>query len=125
MKVLLIEDELLIQKALKTLMEKRGAQVDVTSQGREAIQMIKKKQYDRIITDLMLNDITGFDIIEETRTLFSPVEITNKFRVITAYSSSKIIDNLAKYEVQVYHKPFEALNKTIQQLMELNEKDYD
>ena len=46
-KILLIEDEPLIQKSLKKLLEKRGANVVVESRGREAIQLILNEKFDR------------------------------------------------------------------------------
>ena len=79
MKILIIEDEVLIQQSLKILMENMGLSVDVTAQGREAIIMLQKTNYDKIICDLMLQDITGFDVIEESLKRYSREEIKNKF----------------------------------------------
>ena len=42
-RILLIEDELLIQKSLKILLERQGAVVDAVSSGREAIQRIAQE----------------------------------------------------------------------------------
>ena len=70
-KILLIEDEPLIQKSLKKLLEKRGVEVVVESRGREAIQLILNQKFDRIICDLMLQDISGFDVIEEAKGRFT------------------------------------------------------
>ena len=66
-KILLIEDELLIQKSLKILMERQGAIVDAVSSGREAIKLIAQQSYHKIICDLMLQDISGMDVLEEAK----------------------------------------------------------
>lgn len=112
-KILLVEDELLIQKSLKKLLEKRGATVDVESSGREAIQRLKTQSYDRIICDLMLQDISGFDVIEESKSKLQASEIAVKFVIITAYCSEQVLDKAKKYGCQVLSKPFDDMNKTL------------
>jgi CheY-like chemotaxis protein len=113
MKILLIEDEILIQKSLKKLLEKKGASVDVASQGREAIELIKNNEYERIICDLMLKDITGFDVIEESKSKYSIDEISKLFVIITAYSSQQVLEKAHKYNCLVINKPFNDIGETI------------
>lgn len=113
MKILVIEDEILIQKSLQKLLKRKGAEVDVTASGIEAIELIKKNNYDRIICDLMLKDITGFDILEESRSVLSPNDISNKFVIMTAYSSEQITEQASQYNCQFVNKPFESLENTI------------
>lgn len=114
MKILLIEDEILIQKSLQRLLEKKGAQVDVASQGRDAIEMIKANDFDRIVCDLMLKDITGFDVIEESKSKYSIDDISKRFVIITAYSSEQVLEKARKYNCLVLNKPFENTIKAIQ-----------
>jgi DNA-binding response OmpR family regulator len=66
-KILVIEDEILIQQSLKKLLERRGFSVDVSASGKQAINMILNGHYDRSVCDLMLQDISGFDVIEESK----------------------------------------------------------
>ena len=114
MKILVIEDELLIQKSLKKLLEKKGAQVDVSSTGKLAIEMILSNDYDRIICDLMLQDITGFDIIEESKKRYDIDDISNIFIIMTAYSSPQIVEKAKGYGCKVLSKPFEDIEEAIQ-----------
>lgn len=113
MKVLIIEDEILIQKSLKKLIEKRGHEVAATASGIQAIELIKNNDYDRIICDLMLNDITGFDIIEDIKTKYSPYMISQKFVIMTAYSSDQVLEKAGHYNCQILNKPFENINEAI------------
>ena len=39
----------------------------------------------------MLQDITGFDIIEDSKAKYSAQEISKKFVIITAYSSDQVL----------------------------------
>jgi CheY-like chemotaxis protein len=106
MKILVIEDEILIQQSLKKLLEKMGAVVSVESRGTEALTLIKSENFDRIVCDLMLQDITGFDIIEESKSLYSNTEISKKFIIITAYSSEQVLTKAHEYGCIVLNKPF-------------------
>lgn len=112
-KILLIEDEPLIQKSLKKLLERQGAQVSVESQGKDAIEHIRREKFDRIICDLMLQDISGFDVIEESKSKYSMNEIANLFIIITAYSSPQVLEKAAQYGCLVLSKPFENIEEAI------------
>lgn len=112
-RILLVEDEPLIQKSLKKLLEKRGVEVTVESRGREAIQLILNQQFDRIICDLMLQDISGFDVIEEAKARFTMAEISKLFIIITAYSSPHVIEKAQQYGCLLLSKPFENIEEAL------------
>lgn len=112
-KILLIEDEPLIQKSLKKLLENRGAEVTVESRGKEAIQLLLNQDFDRVICDLMLQDISGFDVIEESKQRFTIAEITKLFIIITAYSSPHVIEKATQYGCQLLSKPFENIEEAL------------
>jgi CheY-like chemotaxis protein len=113
-KILLIEDEILIQKSLKKLLEARGAVVSVESSGKEAIETIFQNEFDKIVCDLMLKDITGFDVIEESKKKYTIEEIGKLFVIITAYSSQQVLDKAKSYGCSVLSKPFEDMNTALE-----------
>ncbi len=117
MRVLIVEDERLILKSLSKLISKKGHHVDSTESGNEAIELIKTNEYDRIICDLMLNDISGFDILEYSKVHFTSDEIAKKFKLITAYSSQKVIENAKKYNCSLLNKPFNNIQAAITELL--------
>ncbi len=112
-KILLIEDEPLIQKSLKKLLEKKGATVFVESRGKDAISQILNQDFDRIICDLMLQDISGFDVIEESKKRYSPREISKLFIIITAYSSNQVMEKANSYNCKLLSKPFQNIEEAL------------
>lgn len=112
-KILIVEDELLIQKSLQKLLEKKGSNVSVESSGKEAIQKILSHNFDKIICDLMLSDITGFDVIEESKKKYSSKEIAAKFVIITAYTSDQTIRKASEYGCKILGKPFDDMNSAL------------
>ena len=116
-KILLIEDELLIQKSLKILMERQGAIVDAVSSGREAIKLIAQQSYHKIICDLMLQDISGMDVLEEAKKTYPLADMGRHFIIITAYSSPQVLNKAKEYGCQVISKPFQNLEVVIAQFL--------
>jgi CheY-like chemotaxis protein len=112
-RILVIEDEILIQQSLKKLLERRGFSVDVSASGKQAINMILSTHYDRIVCDLMLQDISGFDVIEESKKKFSTDEISTKFVIMTAYNSPQVLSKANSYQCKLLNKPFDNLEEAI------------
>lgn len=113
MKFLIIEDEPLIQQTLKKVLEKKGHEVVSTASGLDAIGLIRTNNFDKIICDLMLQDISGFDIIDESKTKYNLDEISQLFIIITAYSSPQIMKKANDYQCKILQKPFSNLNNAI------------
>lgn len=73
-KVLVVDDEKLIVKGIRFSLEQDGMEVDCAYDGEEALEMIKSKEYDIILLDVMLPKLTGFEVCQQTRE-FSSVPI--------------------------------------------------
>lgn len=114
MKILIVEDEPLIAKSLKKLLEKKGCNIHWEASGNKAIEIIREESFDRIICDLMLQDVSGFDVIEDSKERYNNSEIGQKFIIITAYSSPQVLDRASQYGCMVLSKPFEDLNEAIE-----------
>ncbi len=123
MNILLIEDEQLIQKSLKKLLELRGAYVVAVSTGNDAVVKLKEFKFDRIICDLMLNDITGFEIIEEAIAVYGRDCISQLFIIITAYSSAQTLDTASQYGCKILSKPFHDINIAIDEFMSISNEE--
>ena len=73
-KVLVVDDEKLIVKGIRFSLEQDGMEVDCAYDGEEALNMIKNKEYDIILLDVMLPKLTGFEVCQQVRE-FSGVPI--------------------------------------------------
>ena len=65
--ILVVDDEKLIVKGIKFSLEQEGMQVDVAYDGEEALALIKEKDYDLVVLDVMLPDINGFEVCRKIR----------------------------------------------------------
>lgn len=73
-KVLVVDDEKLIVKGIRFSLEQDGMEVDCAYDGEEALEMVRKKEYDIILLDVMLPKLTGFEVCQQIRE-FSGVPI--------------------------------------------------
>lgn len=73
-KVLVVDDEKLIVKGIRFSLEQDGMEVDCAYDGEEALGMIRQKEYDIILLDVMLPKLTGFEVCQQIRE-FSTVPV--------------------------------------------------
>lgn len=66
-KILIIEDERSIAELERDYLEINGYEVDIECTGKMGLMQAKNKDYDLIILDLMLPEISGFEICREIR----------------------------------------------------------
>lgn len=66
-KILVVDDELAIQKALVKFLQSLSYDVDSASDGAEAIEKAKNKVYQLVITDLKMPNMTGIDLIKNLK----------------------------------------------------------
>ena len=74
MRILLVDDELAIQRAVGPLLRSRGYEVDVAGTGAEALDLFEQRTPDLIVLDLGLPDIEGTEVCRRIRAK-SPVPI--------------------------------------------------
>ncbi len=67
MKLLLVEDNIQLNKALSTLLKRNSYLVDSALDGEEALIYLKDYQYDAIILDIMLPKIDGLEVLRRAR----------------------------------------------------------
>ena len=109
------EDANLISEKLTK--ENNLATIDKTSSGLKAIELVKSKNYDLVILDLVLAEVDGFEVIEEIKNLNKNTKII----VLSALSSDTFIKKAMSLGVDYYMlKPanLDVLSKRVKDLVE-------
>ena len=83
MKVLIIEDEYNLADVIKERLEKEKLTVDIVEDGEEGYYYASNNTYDLIILDVMLPNMSGFQILDKLRT----DNINSKIIMLTARST--------------------------------------
>jgi two-component system, NtrC family, response regulator AtoC len=83
--ILLVDDEEPIREAMLLLLKAADYRITACASGQEALQILAIEQFDIIITDLFLPDITGIDILTKAKVLFPSLEVI----LITGHASAE------------------------------------
>lgn len=67
MKILLVEDNTQLNRALSAVLKRNSYIVDSAFDGEDALQMISEYKYDVIILDIMLPSVNGLEVLKRAR----------------------------------------------------------
>ena len=67
MKILIVEDDDKISQFIQKGLKESGFGVDSAAKGLDGLHMAQENTYDAIVMDIMLPEISGFDVIERLR----------------------------------------------------------
>ena len=68
-KILLVDDEIEITEINKRYLEQSGYDIDIANDGKEALEKYTRNKYSLIITDIMMPNMDGYDLISEVQYL--------------------------------------------------------
>ncbi|MBN2639223.1 MAG: sigma-54-dependent Fis family transcriptional regulator [Bacteroidales bacterium] len=64
-KVLVVDDESSIRRTLKDILEFEKYEVDLASNGKDALELIQNQNYDVILLDIKMPEIDGMEVLEK------------------------------------------------------------
>jgi len=100
---LVAEDDRDFRELLTSVFKDAGHQVDQAVDGREALEMIRGRKYDVVLTDIMLPVRDGMEILQETKSVSPDTEVL----VMTAYGTMDSAAQAMKLGAADYlQKPF-------------------
>ena len=67
MRVLLIEDDIAVARSIELMLKAAGFNIYMTDLGEEGVDLGKVYEYDIIILDLALPDISGYEVLKQLR----------------------------------------------------------
>lgn len=120
-RILIVDDEVLVNKFLETRLIKENLLVDMATDGQEALKMIEKQKFDVILTDLMIPNVAGRELIMQIQQ--SALNSDTSIIVLSSLSSDEIIVDLLTTGVRDYIvKPFSVnvIVAKIKQLLQMN-----
>lgn len=110
-KILVIDDEELIIKSLRKLLEKNGFTVFVAKNGQDALIMTEDEEFDLIVADIRMPGMNGVETIE---TIYNNLKKTNSKKTsvifITGYADEEIKQKAKNLGPIAYiYKPFDIV----------------
>ena len=119
-KILVVDDEPNSTKLLKKVLTKRGYDVDELNDSQKALEMLKETNYNIIISDLQMPDVSGLELLKAKHDDSIFIMITGYGSVTSAVESMKLgaydyINkpfNLEEFQIKVDKAPRELISQT-------------
>lgn len=116
-KILVVDDEVTVCTSIQKILTKRGYSVDNSLNAKDALEKIKDNKFDLVITDLMMPDTDGMELLQIIKEHYPELEVI----VITGYASIDTAVKATKLGASDYlPKPF-----TPDELTEITKKAFD
>ncbi len=101
--VLVVDDEQSMCDFLKIMMEREGFTVEVETNGQQALEILTRKRFDVVITDIRMPGVGGLEILEQVKA----IDPTMAVIVMTAFGTKETaIQALNKGASFFIEKPF-------------------
>jgi DNA-binding response OmpR family regulator len=119
MKILVVDDELIIRKLLYDILTNEGHEVFLAKGGGEAIDQARKNAFGLILSDVHMPDLTGLEVVTTVR------EFDQRVVFVMMDSFPDVLSQLAQERgaITCIHKPF-ALEELRSIVREVEEKIY-
>ncbi len=101
--ILLLDDEPIVGQRLKSGLVKMGCEVETFENPVEAMARIAQKKFDIVITDVMMAEASGIQVLETAKKLNPAVKVI----IITGYATAELArEAMDKGAYDMIAKPF-------------------
>jgi DNA-binding NtrC family response regulator len=101
--ILLVDDEKIVGNRLKPALTKIGCNVEVFEDPKKAIRRIGEKEFDVIVTDIMMEEVNGIQVLEEAQKQSDRTKVI----IITGYATVSLArEAMDKGAYDIIEKPF-------------------
>jgi two-component system response regulator AtoC len=104
-KILVIDDEDSMCNFMEIMLAKEGYQVDSATSGKDGIRLLKEQNYELVIADLNMPEMSGLDVLKEVKSFKQDQDLI----VMTAYASvDTAIEAMKQGAADYITKPFKV-----------------
>ena len=104
-RILVVDDEVLIQNILRKILEKEGYQVRTATSGSEALKLMAAEPADIVISDVRMPEMDGFELLKQLKESYPASGVIMMTGFSDAYS---IKDALLLGADEYVTKPFKS-----------------
>ncbi|HUU50119.1 MAG TPA: response regulator [Nitrospinota bacterium] len=113
-KILVVDNELEILNVLQDVLNILGYAPVVVTSGKDALEIFEKGKFSLVITDMVMPDINGLDLLKEIKKLDSNIPVV----IITGFGSEVIEEAIQAGADGYIEKPFKI--EDIKNILEKN-----
>jgi two-component system, NtrC family, response regulator PilR len=102
-RILVVDDEESIREFLDIMLRKEGYEVTTAEDGQKALDVMKKKAFDMVISDMQMPNVTGMELLKQVKDQYPDM----LFMMITAFGTTETAVDAMKLGAYDYlTKPF-------------------
>jgi len=106
-KILLVEDDTLLLEVMRSILEAEGYEIHPAGNGKQALECFEGVNPDLIVSDIMMPEMDGFELLESVRVM--PNGVTVPFLFLSARTERADVSRARLLGVDDYlFKPFDA-----------------
>ena len=106
-KILLVEDDSLLLEVMRNILEAEGFEIFPASNGRQALDLFQSVRPDLVVSDIMMPEMDGYQMLQAVRLL--PIGVTVPFLFLSARTERADVSLARSLGVDDYlFKPFDA-----------------
>lgn len=106
-KILLVEDDQLLLEVMRSILEVEGYDLMPASNGKQALDLFIDTKPDLVVSDIMMPEMDGYELLESVRAL--PSGVTVPFLFLSARTERNDVSRARSLGVDDYlFKPFDA-----------------
>ncbi len=101
--ILILDDEEIVGKRLKTALEKSDYEVEIFQDSRDAVARITEKEFDIVVTDIRMEEVDGMKVLEHALERSARTKVI----IITGYATVEVArEALTRGAFDFIAKPF-------------------
>lgn len=74
-RILVVDDNVMIRKVIKNIFKEENYDIEEAENGEEGLDLIKKKKFDLVITDIIMPKMEGLELIMHIKRDFPDIKI--------------------------------------------------
>ena len=122
--ILVVDDELSMREVLELMLIREGYRVTCAENGRTAIGLLEKDQFDLMLCDIKLGDISGLDVLQASKKCNADTVVI----LISAYASTETaVEAMNAGAYDYVPKPFDKdeLMQTVAKALDLKTVEHE
>jgi DNA-binding NtrC family response regulator len=74
-KILLVDDDELVRRSLELNLKLEGFELSSAASAEEALVLLKEESYDLLLTDYLMEGMTGIELLKLAKELYPPMKV--------------------------------------------------
>ncbi len=123
-KILIVDDERDIRRALEFVLSREGYSIETASNGIEAVEKLTEGAFDLVITDIKMDGLDGFGVLEKSKKISPSTPVI----MMTAFGSvESAVEAMKMGAVDYIVKPFihDEIKLTISRILEHSKLSFE